>query len=901
MESDTIIELQQRIHILEGEKQELEIKCKELHKYQLWFETLSDNLEYSSIYIKDENQRHIYANSTDKRFKGVDENFNVAGKTDKSFYDTITAEKLMERDRQILNGKKLPNHEEELKNKKGEQYYLRTKKIALKDDKGNINGLIGIGHDITEQRRTIDQLYDYFIALSNTFHPQDIRDSSILLDDILQHTNKATNADWASIVWVSEFDKKVSVTDYPKRHDFDHKDIRDNGNTRKIQETKRSLVIEEVKSNKTVNPHTKQTGYKSVAGFPMMLKNTDTVLGVLWLHYESPQEFSPLELKTYQMYANNIAAVHTPIPLLQRLENIYDTIKRLTALAGRASKGVNLDIIVREALDLLGCDIVALFPYDHRTNTFEERWGLAGELNEPNGVNTNNIINKDTFVYDLYNRASDSERGFESQWLADVKSEQLVSGRRFSKAEDIQSLAIIPLTSRQQFQGWLFVNYRERHEFTRNEKDLIATIADLTALSLQNFKWSETQVQVIDQLFEAFKSTGDSKSQLKYLLEAVSKILNEQYSLIEIRILERRKGKDWLVPYVSHAQGKAKDNSGYRLELNQGITGRAATKREPVYVSDVETDPDYIRRMYNTKSEYVIPMSDLYGDLLGVLNLENPAVSGISERDQNMAKAMVKIIGIAISISDLKLNNAQLATISLMGLASLTWNHEIAGLVSAFSTWIDNLDIYCREQTFDKIPSAITHIRALLESVKELQDQFFSTNLTDARLVNLPYYLEQRITKFKATKVQKTRFTYENLCENDVVIQINPWILTAVLLNLVNNAVEAMEHKDRKNKGENRIDFRLISHNEPKDDSELEYVRIEITNTGDPIYPPKVKTLFDLKEYSNSNGKRRHSLGLPVSQLAIQHFKGTIEYDSDYSTGARFIIYLPIHYSQLQD
>ena len=60
----------------------------------------------------------------------------------------------------IKTGKPVFDLEEEFINANGVKRWLQTTKIPLRDKDGNVTGLVGIGHDITEQkreRRRIDQ------------------------------------------------------------------------------------------------------------------------------------------------------------------------------------------------------------------------------------------------------------------------------------------------------------------------------------------------------------------------------------------------------------------------------------------------------------------------------------------------------------------------------------------------------------------------------------------------------------------------------------------------------------------------------------------------------------------------------------------------------------------------
>jgi diguanylate cyclase (GGDEF)-like protein len=64
----------------------------------------------------------------------------------------------------------------------------------------------------------------------------------------------------------------------------------------------------------------------------------------------------------------------------------------------------------------------------------------------------------------------------------------------------------------------------------------------------------------------------------------------------------------------------------------KGVIGRAARTREPVFLADVSTDPDYVSADAGIQGEISIPMLSA-GDLLGVLNVEMPGPRRLDSED----------------------------------------------------------------------------------------------------------------------------------------------------------------------------------------------------------------------------------------------------------------------------
>ncbi len=99
--------------------------------------------------------------------------------------------------------------------------------------------------------------------------------------------------------------------------------------------------------------------------------------------------------------------------------------------------------------------------------------------------------------------------------------------------------------------------------------------------------------------------------------------------------------------FVKSFSGRKKSVKSLRIGLNQGITGRCAKLREPVYVPDVSKEKGFIRMYPSTKSELAIPLI-AEKRLLGVLNFENKRVRGFSNDDIELLEAFASIVSIAL-------------------------------------------------------------------------------------------------------------------------------------------------------------------------------------------------------------------------------------------------------------
>jgi PAS domain S-box-containing protein len=122
--------------------------------------TLIDNIP-DAIYIKDENCRKVVANLADVRNMGLQSEAEVLGKDDFELFPRELAVGFFADDQSVIQtGQPVINRDEYIIDEYGQKRWLVTSKLPLRDEKGQIIGLIGIGRDITKRKLAEEALQD---------------------------------------------------------------------------------------------------------------------------------------------------------------------------------------------------------------------------------------------------------------------------------------------------------------------------------------------------------------------------------------------------------------------------------------------------------------------------------------------------------------------------------------------------------------------------------------------------------------------------------------------------------------------------------------------------------------------------------------------------------------------
>jgi PAS domain S-box-containing protein len=126
-----------------------------LEKSHLLLETLMETIE-GEAFIKDSKGKYLYVNKSFCQDFGIDPK-TIIGQDDYKVFSSNIAKKLRENDRLIMAGKK-PVTIEESGVVKGKKLIYMTNKAPLIDSDGNVQGICGVGFNITYQKKLEQEL-----------------------------------------------------------------------------------------------------------------------------------------------------------------------------------------------------------------------------------------------------------------------------------------------------------------------------------------------------------------------------------------------------------------------------------------------------------------------------------------------------------------------------------------------------------------------------------------------------------------------------------------------------------------------------------------------------------------------------------------------------------------------
>lgn len=250
--------------------------------------------------------------------------------------------------------------------------------------------------------------------------------------------------------------------------------------------------------------------------------------------------------------------------------------------------------------------------------------------------------------------------------INDIGNDSRLS-RSIVKKEGYKSLAVVPLCSKGQTLGTLFLISREVRDFDDDEITLLISAGQQIGVAVDNaslFRAEQRrseQFRVISEVGRQITSLIDIDQMLDQVVHLIHKTFG--YEHVHIATIE----DDYAV--YQFGSGRLWENPDFqfspaRLKIGkEGITGRVASTGETVYLPDVREDPAYVEMVGSkTLSEVTVPIK-VKGKVIGILDAQSERVNAFDESDLVVLQSLADQTAVAIENAQLYKQAQQLAVI----------------------------------------------------------------------------------------------------------------------------------------------------------------------------------------------------------------------------------------------
>ncbi|MBW3694525.1 sensor histidine kinase [Vibrio sp. T187] len=224
----------------------------------------------------------------------------------------------------------------------------------------------------------------------------------------------------------------------------------------------------------------------------------------------------------------------------------------------------------------------------------------------------------------------------------------------------------------------------------------------------------------------------------------------------------------------------------------------------------------------------------------------------------------------------------QAAKLAVLGQMSASISHELNNPLAAIRSFSENGKLFLSKEKYDRAQENFTRISALTERMAKisLQLKSFAKKSSSTELVQVPLLpILHSVNELIAPQIKTNRVNYQvtNL-EEKVEVSVNPIQLEQVLINLITNAIQAMDELNDKT-----IELTVELSNQ--------HVSIHIDDNGDGISPSDAQDLFAPFYTTKKDGL---GLGLSISSQIMSSMNGELSTQLSPLGGARFSVTLPV-------
>jgi signal transduction histidine kinase/DNA-binding response OmpR family regulator len=431
---------------------------------------------------------------------------------------------------------------------------------------------------------------------------------------------------------------------------------RQNGLTWRIMRSEHPVIVNDPQD---INPAVRGLGIQSIIAFP--LRDEKNSLGVLWLNYRQPREFSPREIESLSFFANQAALALKRWKLTEEAEHRAAELAVVNhmqhALASTRDPMSIFEIVGDNARDIFNAEHAEICRFDAQTNLCH--FPYVSIQGERRAVQASPIIGlRKELVKNqlpiLINRHIAANRVKISSHVIDWQEESNLL------------MVTVPVIAKDVVTGAITVSIpQDGHEFTQAELNLLLTISSALSVALENARlFDETQyllkeaaqrtteLALVNDVGHELAKELDFNKIAELIGERLVKIFNA--SSTSIRLVDREKN---LVQFV-YAVEDGKRQHVEPLMLGTGFTGHIIKTRQPLIINE---------NLAQRRAElggFVLPGTTATKAFVGVPILANEQVIGLITLEDNVEHAFttarVNLLTTLASNLGVTLQNARL-------------------------------------------------------------------------------------------------------------------------------------------------------------------------------------------------------------------------------------------------
>ena len=636
----------------------------------------------------------------------------------------------------------------------------------------------------------------------------------------------------------------------------------------------------------------------------------DEVYGALNTFFYEPHDFTNREVQLLETLADSAAVAIGNARFIEETEQARDEATQLYEITAQLASSPDmssvLDLIGQKAAELLGSDASSIWTYDH------EKGGLISTRDHNFFTDDDNVEN-----YFFEPGVGTVGRAFQDRkpaWVKDLRDEAAEMYPDSSVRETVlksknRAVLAAPIIIRDEVYGCLTVNYYAPHEFTDAEAQLLQTLADSTAVAINNARFIEETQQARD--------LAESREREAVQLQEVTTQLASNTDMDDVLELIARKASE-LIGSQATAIWKFDKESGVltvarghnvppnwtdvvSIKPGEGTPGRAFKELRPDWspvfqstYSDRTTQE--ISQAAGIGGSLAVPITirDLpYGVLCTFYYEPHDFTESEIQLLQTLADSAAVAIGNAAFIEETRLarddaeeaNRTKSEFLANMSHELRTPLNAIIGYSEMLQEEAADLENEEFEEDLERINGAGKHLLGLINDVLDISK--IEAGAMDIYLETFPVEsMIQDVVTTMRPLVEKNSNSLVVDCPDSVgSIHADTTKVRQGLFNLLSNASKFTEQGT----------ITLTISRETSDGQE--WIDFAVADTGIGMTDEQMGKLFEAFAQAEASTSRRYGgtgLGLAITRHFCEMMGGTVLVESELGKGSTFTMRLPV-------
>ncbi len=331
-----------------------------------------------------------------------------------------------------------------------------------------------------------------------------------------------------------------------------------------------------------------------------------------------------------------------------------------------------------------------------------------------------------------------------------------------------------------------------------------------------------------------------------------------------------------------------------KIAVSHTIIQHVIAKKEGVLSSNAMTDQRFMKgksvHNLSIRSAICVPIRGRE-KILGVMDIDSLVANFSYTQDQlRLLTAIGQITGMAIENTRLYQESVQQERLAATGETVASLSHSIKNILQGISGGGDVVEMGLRKNSIDEVKTGWKMLQRNLDKVQSLTMNMLAYSKArkpTLELTHLPHVLNECLDLIKSTAADKKVELLTEISSTQPPIPIDADGIHQAVLNLLVNAIDAVEPK--------RGVVTLTSFFDALEQKAI----IEVQDNGSGIAEKDQKQIF--VPFFSTKGQRGTGLGLAVTKKIVDEHHGELELVSKLGQGTTFRIKLPMEAFQPAD